>query len=76
MKTQWNQNEPIEIFFHQNEEVVEQVQHGDAPFTNAQVLNTVFIIMAQAKTFKDTCKEQQKKSINEKIQPNFKNHFF
>ena len=57
MKIPWNQEEPIETVFHQIELAVEFVQHGNVPFTNAQVLNTAFYIIAQAKIFKDACKE-------------------
>ena len=57
MKILWNQEEPIETVFHQIELAVEFVQHGNVPFTNAQVLNTAFYIIAQAKIFKDACKE-------------------
>ena len=76
MKTQWNQEEPIEVFFNQIEEAVEYAQNGNAPFTNAQVINTAFVVMAQAKIFKEACKEWRRKPNNEKTWPNFKNHFF
>ena len=68
--------EPIEVFFNQIEEAVEYAQNGRAPYTNAQVLNTAFVVMAQAKIFKDACKEWRKKPNNEKSWSNFKNHFF
>jgi len=76
MKKAWNQEEPIEVLFNQIEEAVEYAQHGNAPFTNAQVLNIAFVLMAQAKIFKDACKEWRRKPPNDKTWPNFKNHFF
>ena len=66
MKTPWNQDEPIETVFYQIEECVEFAQHGNAPFTNTQVLNAAYYIMAQAKIFKDTCKEWKRLPANEK----------
>ena len=57
MKKEWNEEEPIEVFFNQIEEAAEHAQCGNAPFTNAQVLNTAFVVMAQTKIFKDVCKE-------------------
>ena len=76
MKTPWNQDEPIETVFSQVEECAEFAQHGNAPFTNTKVLNEAYYIMAQAKIFKDTCKEWNKLPATEKIWPNFKTAFF
>ena len=76
MKTPWNQNEPIETIFSQVEECIEFAQHGNAPFTNTQVLNAAYYIISQAKIFKDTCKEWKKLPATEKIWPNFKTAFF
>ena len=66
MKTPWNQEEPIEVFFNQIEESVECAQNGNAPFTNAQVINTAFAVMAQAKIFKEACKEWRRLPNNDK----------
>ena len=76
MKTLWNQDEPIENIFYQIEECVKFAQHGNAPFTNTQVLNTTYYIMAQAKIFKDTCEEWKPLPATEKTWPNFKTSFF
>ena len=76
MKKEWNEEEPIEVFFNQIEEAAECVQRGNAPFTNTQVLNTAFVVIAQAKIFKDACEEQHKVPAANKTQPNFKTHFF
>ena len=76
LKTPWNQDEPIETIFHQVEECVEFAQHGNAPFSNAQVLNAAYCIMAQAKIFKDTCKEWKHLPAADKTWPNFKDRFF
>jgi hypothetical protein len=57
IKIQWNQDKPIETFFQQIEESVEFAQHSNVPFTNEQVLTIAFVVMAQAKIFKEACKE-------------------
>ena len=66
LKTPWNQEEPIETVFHQIEECMEFAQHGNAPFTNTQVINTAYYIMAQAKVFKDTCKDWKRFPADQK----------
>ena len=76
LKTPWNQEDPIETVFHQVEECIEFAQHGNAPFSNAQVLNAAYYIMAQAKVFKDACKTWRRLPAAEKTWPNFKTRFF
>ena len=76
LKTPWNQDEPIETVFHQIEECVEFAQHGNTPFSNAQVLNVAYCIMAQAKVFKGTCKEWKRLPAADRTWPNFKTTFF
>ena len=76
MKTPWNQNEPLETVFHHIEEAVELAQHGNSPFTNNQVVNIAYCIMAQAKLFKEACKEWKKTTAELKTWPNFKKLFF
>jgi len=76
LKTPWNQEELIETVFHQVEECVEFAQYGNAPFSNAQVLNAAYYIIAQAKIFKDTCKDWKRLPVADKTWPNFKNMFF
>ena len=76
MKTPWNQNEPLENVFHQIEEAVEFAKHGNSPFTNSQVLKIAYYIMAQAKIFKEACKEWKKTPAEDKTWPNFKKLFF
>ena len=76
MKTTWNQDEPIETVFYQIEECVEFAQHGNAPFTNTQVLNAAYFIMAQTKIFKEECKEWKRLPATDKTWPNFKTAFF
>ena len=46
MKIPWNQDNPIETIFYQIKECIEFSQYGGAPFTNTQVLNAAFYIMA------------------------------
>jgi len=76
MKTPWNQSEPLETVFHQIEEAVEFAQHGNSPFTNNQVLNIAYYIMAQANIFKEACKEWKRAPADQKTWPNFKTLFF
>jgi len=76
MTTTWNQDEPIETVFYQIEECVEFAQHGNAPFTQTQILNAAYYIMAQAKIFKDECKNWKQSSAANKTWPNFKRAFF
>ena len=76
MKTPWNQDDPIETVFYQIKECVEFAEHSGAPFTNTQVLNAAFYIMAQAKIFKKTCKEWKRLPTANKTWPNFKATFF
>ena len=76
MKTLWNQDDAIETVFYQIKECIEFAQHSGTPFINTQVLNAVFYIIAQAKIFKDTCKEWKHLPTADKTQPNFKATFF
>ena len=69
MKTSWNQLEPIETIFYQIEVAVEFAQHGDLPFTNNQLLNIAYCIMAQANTFKEACKEGRENTADKKNGP-------
>ena len=55
---------------------MEFAQHGNAPFTNTQVINTAYYIMAQAKVFKDTYKYWKRLPADLKIWPTFKTTFF
>ena len=72
MKTLQNQNELIKAVFYQIESAVEFTQYDNVPFTNTQVLNIVYYIMAQAKIFKEAYKEWKNKADNDKTQPKFK----
>ena len=75
MKKPWNQSEPIETIFHQIEEAVEFAQHGNSPFTNNQVLNIAYYIMAQANIFKEACKEWKRAPADQKTWLNLKHYF-
>ena len=55
MRQPWNKEQPIETVFQQLEEAIDYVQHGNSPFTH--FFPAAHIIMAQAKVFKEACRE-------------------
>ena len=76
LKTLWNQEDPIETVFYQIEECVEFAQHGNSPFTNTQILNAAYYIIAQSKIFKETFRDWKYKPATNKTWPYFKELFF
>ena len=65
----------MNLFIKQIEDACEYAAAGNAAFTNAQVLNTAFLLMLKSQACKDECKTWKVRLEAERNWINFKAHF-
>ena len=75
MKTAYDVNLLIEIFFDQTEDTIEFASTRNAPFTPMQVVNTSFNIISSTGMFQDYCKLWKQKPEADKTWNQFKIDF-
>ena len=63
---------PIETLFAQIEDCVEFADAARNPYSQAQILNTAFLLVQKTGVFTKECRKWRKKPINQKTWDNFK----
>ena len=69
-------NEPFEALIQQIQDAMDYTDHGGAPFTQEQILNTAYNLVYQAGVFVDDCKDwRNRRAPLAKDWPEFKRFF-
>ena len=75
METAYSINLPIETLVGQTEDVVDYAAQVNAPFTNAQVVSTEYMLVHKTGMFTDKCKVWRRLPRNLKTRDRLKGNF-